>query len=183
MSDDDPLYEAFNLTTAATGEEVEAAIATLARLKEAAMVWCDVTALIVETGCQLRLERKPEQPIQVRWRAALVARGGRLRRDGAGATPTDAMAVLVGKERGKAEQERNTAPQPLVTPLPDASPHACPDDGTCHHRCPMDRRTENLAFPVGLPCWRVLNTGPLSGTYTTDDWPVETRRYHREAQR
>ena len=73
--------------------------------------------------------------------------------------------------------------QPLAAPLPDASPHGCPDDGTCHHRCPMDRRTSKLEHPDGLPCWRVLNAGPLSGVFPGDEWPEATREYHQEAQR
>lgn len=34
----------------------------------------------------------------------------------------------------------------------------CPDAGVCHHEC-----------EVG--CWRVSNTGPLSGVYPNNEWP------------
>lgn len=45
--------------------------------------------------------------------------------------------------------------------------HACPDDGTCHHDCPL----------VG-PCFRVLHAGPLSGVYPGDTWPEQLRFDH-----
>lgn len=37
---------------------------------------------------------------------------------------------------------------------------ACPDGGTCHHRC----------GPTG-PCYRVGCCGPLSGVFGGDEWP------------
>jgi N-formylglutamate amidohydrolase len=46
----------------------------------------------------------------------------------------------------------------------------CPDDEACHHDC------------VDHYCWRVLHTGPLSGVYIADHWPLSLVRVH-EARR
>lgn len=54
-------------------------------------------------------------------------------------------------------------------------PAGCPDGGTCHHACP-------LINGHGVPCFRVLCCGPLSGVYAGDTWPGIIRRTHQRAR-
>lgn len=42
----------------------------------------------------------------------------------------------------------------------------CPDGGTCHHACGTGA------------CFRVLNAGPLSGVFPTDQWPMNVYSEH-----
>ena len=52
----------------------------------------------------------------------------------------------------------------------------CPDDGTCHHDCP-------LVHGVGTPCFRVLAAAPLSGVFPGDKWPNYVSSAHEHAER
>lgn len=47
-----------------------------------------------------------------------------------------------------------------VAAFQSPEPRSCPDGGTCHHEC-----------TVG--CWRIIHTGPLSGVYAGDAWPLD----------
>lgn len=59
----------------------------------------------------------------------------------------------------------------------ESTPEACPDGGTCHHRC------QGVESGKGMPCFRVLCCGPLSiAKYPRDRWPVDVKVAHAKAQ-
>lgn len=54
----------------------------------------------------------------------------------------------------------------MVSDPPEPTECGCPDGAVCHHGCTSH-------------CWRVLNCGPLSGYYETNEWPAALVADHR----
>lgn len=46
----------------------------------------------------------------------------------------------------------------------------CPDRGTCHHRCGP------------TTCFRVVNCGPFSDAFDSDDWPADVIEAHPDRE-
>jgi len=66
----------------------------------------------------------------------------------------------------------------VVAPSRPGLGHPCPDGGTCHHEC-----AGTAEGAAGLPCFRVLHAGPLTGAFEGDEWPAEIVEHHARAWR